>query len=60
MEAFGKEVAVLTLLHDSSLRSCDGIARRDFLRAGTLAVGGLSLPWLLSNQALAGAKSDFV
>ncbi|MBP88549.1 MAG: hypothetical protein CMJ64_17845 [Planctomycetaceae bacterium] len=60
MEAFGKEVAVLTLLHDSSLRSCDGIARRDFLRAGTLAMGGLSLPWLLKNQALAGAKSDYV
>ena len=50
---------VLTLLHHRPQRSCDGIARRDFLRAGTLSLGGLSLPWLLQTQALA-VQRDYV
>ena len=51
---------VLTLLHHSPQRSCDGIARRDFLRAGTLSRGGLSLPWLLQTQAIAATERDYV
>lgn len=37
-------------------RTCDSIARRDFLRIGGLALGGLSLPALLGAQAAAGAS----
>jgi hypothetical protein len=33
---------------------CDGIKRRDFLRIGSLALGGLSLPQLLQSEAQAG------
>ena len=47
---------MLTLLHGKSFRSCDGIGRRDFLRVGTLSLGGLSLPWLLRNQAFAAER----
>jgi len=37
-------------------RTCDGVARREFLRLGGLALGGLSLPTLLSAQAAAGGS----
>ena len=33
---------------------CDGVNRRDFLRIGSMAVGGLSLPGLLAAEANAG------
>ncbi len=33
---------------------CDGVSRRDFLKIGGLALGGLSLPQLLSAEAKAG------
>ena len=36
---------------------CDGLSRRNFLRAGALAMGGLSLPQLLQAEAAAGRKS---
>ena len=39
---------MLTLLDHSS---CDGLSRRDFVQAGTLALGGLTLPWLFGQQA---------
>jgi hypothetical protein len=35
---------------------CDGISRRDFLRIGSLAMGGLSLPQLLNAEAQNGTK----
>ena len=38
-------------------RDCSGASRRDFLRAGSLALGGLSLPWLLRARAAA-AEAD--
>lgn len=41
---------MLTLLDKCSDRSCDGLPRRDFLQAGTLALGGLTLPWLFEQQ----------
>ncbi len=40
-----------------STRTCDGVSRRDFLRVGSLAIGGLSLPQLLRQQAVAGAPA---
>lgn len=30
---------------------CGGVTRRDFLQAGALGLGGLSLPWLLEQRA---------
>src|SRR5213078_2822774 len=50
------EVNMLTLL-GSRHRFCDGIARRDFLTMGGLAMGGLSLPQILRAEAQAGKKS---
>lgn len=37
----------------STNRTCDGVSRRNFLRVGSLAVGGLSLPQLLRHEAAA-------
>jgi len=34
-------------------RTCDGVSRRTFLKVGSLALGGLSLPALLRQRALA-------
>src|SRR5262245_11472911 len=47
--------AMLTLHTNSSERDCTGISRRNFLRVGSLALGGLSLPWLLEARARAAA-----
>lgn len=41
----------------TSARFCDGFSRRTLLRAGALAMGGLSLPQLLQAEAAAGRKS---
>jgi hypothetical protein len=30
---------------------CDGLTRRDFIRAGSLGLGGITLPWLLQSRA---------
>src|SRR5579884_960263 len=38
-------------------RYCDGISRRSFLRAGALALGGLSLPALLQAEQRAGRRT---
>ena len=40
-----------------SRRFCDGINRRSFLQAGSLAVGGLSLPHLLQAEQISGRSS---
>ena len=37
-------------------RFCDGLSRRSFLRIGTLAVGGLSLPQLLRAEQQSGTR----
>lgn len=39
-------------------RHCDGVSRRDFLSAGTLALGGLTLSQLWQARALAGRGSS--
>jgi hypothetical protein len=45
---------MLTLHGQRHGRFCDGLSRRDFLRVGGLALGGLSLPQLLAAEAKAG------
>jgi uncharacterized protein (DUF1501 family) len=44
-------------LHTSATRDCSGLARRDFLRAGVLGLGGLSLAHLLAAKAAAKASA---
>jgi hypothetical protein len=39
-------------------RNCDGISRREFLTAGALTIGGLTLPDLLRLEASAGIRSS--
>ena len=39
-------------------RHCDGVSRRGFLKAGGMALGGLSLAQLLEVEALAGTGSS--
>jgi hypothetical protein len=46
---------MLTLYPGPSSRTCDGVSRRDFVRAGFLGLGGLTLPWLLRAKAEAAA-----
>src|SRR6478672_8320499 len=38
-------------------RFCDGVSRRTFLKAGALAMGGLSLPTLLQAEQRSGSRS---
>ena len=45
---------MFTLYSGAHARDCEGHSRRDFLRIGTLGVGGLSLPTLLAAKASAG------
>lgn len=47
---------MLTLLGPRH-RYCDGHTRRQFLQAGALAVGGLSLPQLLAAESASGRRS---
>jgi hypothetical protein len=49
---------MLTINGTGSGRFCDGVSRRDFLRIGGLALGGLTLPRLLEAEARAGVGSS--
>lgn len=51
---------MLTIQSTSGRRDCQGTSRRDFLRAGFLGLGGLSLPWLLQQRAQATTTTDYV
>jgi hypothetical protein len=52
---------MLTLQTTNGARDCGGLTRRDFVRAGMLGLGGLTLPWLLRNKALAAENgADYV
>lgn len=51
---------MLTVDFSGGGRDCSGLQRRNFLRAGTLALGGLTLPGLLATQAAAGQKASYV
>lgn len=44
---------MLTVLGES-VRHCDGLSRREFLQAGSLAMGGLSLPQILRAEGASG------
>ena len=45
-------------VHGERQGFCDGISRRNFLRIGGLAMGGLALPQLLQASAQAGSKAS--
>jgi hypothetical protein len=47
---------MLSLFGPTRTGYCDGVTRRDFLRMGGLALGGLSLPGLLRAESRAGVK----
>ena len=47
---------MLTIQGGAHRGFCDGVSRREFLRIGGLAMGGLSLPGLLRAEAATGAK----
>jgi hypothetical protein len=49
---------MLTINGHSHGRFCDGVARRDFLRIGGLALGGLSLPQILRAESASGVKKS--
>ena len=53
---------MLTIVDRAGDVDCGGMKRRDFLRAGVLGTGCLSLPWLLRTKAEAAASgaADFV
>src|SRR4051794_36967788 len=52
------ERAMLTISGGPRSRFCDGVTRRDFLKIGGLALGGLSLTELLAAEARAGVGSS--
>ncbi len=45
-------------LHRHKHSSCDGFKRRDFLAAGALGIGGLTLADVFRLQASAGVRSS--
>jgi hypothetical protein len=47
---------MLTIPGNPNGRFCDGFTRRDFLRIGGLAMGGLSLPQILRAEAQSGVR----
>ncbi len=49
---------MLTIPGSSHRPFCDGHSRRDFLRIGGLAMGGLALPQLLQAEQLAGIRKS--
>ena len=49
---------MLTLLGPRQRSYCDGISRRSFLKVGSLALGGLTLPKLQQLEAASGKRSQ--
>ncbi len=47
---------MLSIFGNNHGRFCDGLSRRDFLRIGGLAMGGLSLPQILRAEAESGVR----
>ncbi len=47
---------MLTLQTASGPRNCSGVSRRDFLRVGSLGLGGLSIADLIAGRALAASN----
>ena len=51
---------MLTVSTTHRTRTCDGVHRRSFLKAGALALGGLTLPQLLATQAAMAKDGGYV
>ena len=51
---------MLTLFEDRGRLDCSGMTRRDFLQAGTLGLGGLSLSSLLENRVRAAESGSYL
>ena len=49
---------MLTILGNKTGRFCDGVTRRDFLKIGGLAMGGLSMPQILRAEAASGVRKS--
>ncbi len=49
---------MLKIYGNASGRFCDGVSRRDFIKIGGLALGGLSLPRLLQAEQLSGIRKS--
>jgi Protein of unknown function (DUF1501) len=49
---------MLTIFGSKGGGFCDGVSRRDFLRIGGLALGGLSMPQILRAEALSGVRKS--
>jgi hypothetical protein len=49
---------MLNLCDRGTVRTCDGITRRDFLQVGSLGAIGLSLPHLIAAEAAGGVRPD--
>jgi len=49
---------MLNILANQGSRFCDGVSRRNFLKVGGLALGGLSLPQMLQAEAASGVRSS--
>lgn len=47
---------MLKILANSGSHFCDGVSRRNFLKIGGLAMGGMALPQLLQAEAASGIK----
>ncbi|MBI2806317.1 MAG: DUF1501 domain-containing protein [Planctomycetes bacterium] len=47
---------MIQITGERSVRTCQGVNRREFLRIGSLALGGLTLPQLLQSRASEGAR----
>lgn len=47
---------MLKILANSGSHFCDGVSRRNFLKIGGLAMGGLALPQILQAEAVSGIK----
>src|SRR3954464_8959574 len=45
-------------IHGPSSKFCDGVSRRNFLKIGTLGLGGLALPDLLRAEAATGIRKS--
>src|SRR5579864_7245848 len=55
-----QESLMLTISSRVSTRTCDGLSRRDFVRAGVLGATGLTLPVLFRAQAASASPTGFV
>lgn len=51
-------LGILSQSTDRRGRLCDGLSRRNFLKIGGMALGGLSLPQLLRAEAAVGVRSS--